>query len=146
MIALPFCHFRFKVSKNQYDNRYPKELNTLGDHLRKRRLDLDLLQKEVAHLLKVDKATVYNWENRCFKPEIRHIPRIISFLTYCPYFGPKTFFERVVEYRQTRGISQKELAQKIRVDPSTLASWEKGDRKPVKKSLKVLEKILEFKV
>lgn len=139
---MPFCHFRFKVSKNQYDNRYPKELNTLGDHLRKRRLDLGLLQKEVAEKIGMDKTTYYNWENNRSIPRFQYMPGIIAFLTYCPYFGPKKIFERLVAYRKSRGVSQKVLAQNLGVDPCTLANWESGKRKPINKSIRILEKFL----
>jgi len=36
------------------------ELKTIGGHIRKRRLDLGLLQKEVALRISVDKSTVMN--------------------------------------------------------------------------------------
>jgi DNA-binding XRE family transcriptional regulator len=65
-LALPFCHIRLKSPKPNPDNRYPKELKTLGDHLRKRRLDKGLLQNDLARLLGVDKTTVTNWENDLF--------------------------------------------------------------------------------
>ena len=40
----------------------PEELNTIGDHLRRRRLVLKLLQRQVADQIGVDKASIYNWE------------------------------------------------------------------------------------
>lgn len=39
---------------------YAREPKTLGEHLRKRRLELGLLQKEVAKRLNVDESTVGN--------------------------------------------------------------------------------------
>ncbi len=42
---------------------YPKSLETLGDHIRKRRLDLGLEQQQVAARLGVSESTVWNWEN-----------------------------------------------------------------------------------
>ncbi|MFQ5444664.1 MAG: helix-turn-helix domain-containing protein [Nitrospinales bacterium] len=119
-----------------------KELNILGDHLRKRRLDLGLLQKEAAEKLGVDKTTYYNWENNRTIPKFKHLPQIISFLSYCPYFGPKTFYEHLVAYRKSRGVSQKVLAQKLGVDPSTLSHWERSERKPNSKSIKIFEEFL----
>jgi transcriptional regulator with XRE-family HTH domain len=38
--------------------QYPKELNALGDYLRKRRLDLGLLQRDVAERIAVDDGTL----------------------------------------------------------------------------------------
>jgi len=49
-VSLPICHF---VLKAQKPNRkpYPKELKTYGDHLRKKRLDLNLSQPQVAKII-----------------------------------------------------------------------------------------------
>jgi len=44
--ALPFCHAELRTPKPQLEH-YPKEINTLGDHIRTRRLDLKLLQREL---------------------------------------------------------------------------------------------------
>jgi len=57
---------------------YPKELITTGDHLRKRRLDLGLLQKDVAQQIGVNRATITNWEINHNYPELRFVPRIIE--------------------------------------------------------------------
>src|SRR5258708_35272377 len=43
-------------------NRAPEQLNTLGDHLLRRRLTLKLLQRQVAKQLGVHEATVDHWE------------------------------------------------------------------------------------
>ncbi|PIP73615.1 MAG: hypothetical protein COW89_02240 [Nitrospinae bacterium CG22_combo_CG10-13_8_21_14_all_47_10] len=57
-----------KSPKPNPDNRCPREFDTLGDHLRKCRLDFGLLQKDLARLLGVDKTTIANWENDRFSP------------------------------------------------------------------------------
>jgi transcriptional regulator with XRE-family HTH domain len=90
MDALPFCSLKLKSTKPISD-QYPKEINTLGDHIRKRRLDLGLLQREVAEKIGVTKATIYHWERQRTQPEIRFIARIIEFLGYDPIPQPKSF-------------------------------------------------------
>lgn len=69
-LVLPFCHLTLKA-KRPRNPAYPVELRTVGDHLRKRRLDLGLLQREVADQLQVDEASGYNWETNRTMPEIR---------------------------------------------------------------------------
>jgi Helix-turn-helix len=49
-------------------NRPPEKLDTLGDHLLRRRLTLKLLQRQVAEQLGVDKTSIYNWETNRTKP------------------------------------------------------------------------------
>lgn len=52
--------------------------------MRKRRLDLGLLQREVAARLGVTESTVTNWELNRTSPKIRFLPGIIALLGYDP--------------------------------------------------------------
>lgn len=109
---------------------YPKELKTIGDHIRKRRLDLKLLQSDVAKRLGVIESTVWNWENNATSPTFPYWPTIAEFLGYNPLPEPRTVAERLVQTRKNLGLSQKKMAGRIGVDPSTLARWERGERQP----------------
>lgn len=60
----------------------------IGDHIRKKRLDLGLTQIEVAEIIGVKESTVWNWEHGT-EPELRHIPKIIEFLGYVPFECPE---------------------------------------------------------
>jgi DNA-binding XRE family transcriptional regulator len=82
--ALPFCHVVLKAKKPPA-SKYPKELNALGDHIRKKRVDAGLFQKEVAEQIGVDEETIYRWESSESMPQIRFIPAIIEFLGYSPF-------------------------------------------------------------
>ena len=64
---------------------YPKELNTLGDHIRAKRLDLGLLQREVAGIIGVTTDTITNWEKNRNKPMNWHSLKINKFLGYSPF-------------------------------------------------------------
>jgi DNA-binding XRE family transcriptional regulator len=88
---LPFCHFKLKAEKPIPYN-YPKVLKTLGDHIRKKRLDLGLFQKDLAKLIGVDKTSVYNWENNKTHPAPRFFQKIVHFLEYRSIIGnPKVY-------------------------------------------------------
>jgi transcriptional regulator with XRE-family HTH domain len=110
--------------------RIPMALQTAGDHLRKRRLGLKMLQKDVAEQLGVNKTSVFNWEANTSAPEIRYMPAIIRFLGYNPLPVAGTLAEQLVRQRTSLGLSQKEAAGEIGVDPGTLAKWERGEREP----------------
>ena len=56
------------VSKKPPSAMYPKELNTLGDHIRARRLNLGLLQKDVAEIIGVTTDTITNWDKNRLDP------------------------------------------------------------------------------
>jgi len=78
---LGFCHVTLRGPPPA---GYPRELLTLGDHLKKRRLDLGLMQKEVARRLGVSKDTVRNWERSRTEPAPLFVSRIVEFLGYAP--------------------------------------------------------------
>jgi transcriptional regulator with XRE-family HTH domain len=105
----------------------------VGDHLRRRRLVLKLLQRQVAEQLGVTKASIHNWEGNHGKPELKYMPAIIRFLGYNPLPPGKGWAERLVQCRTVLGLSQKESAARIGVDPCTLARWERAEREPVGK-------------
>ena len=82
--ALPFCHYQL-TGRKPSPLPYPALLTTLGDHLRKRRLDLGLLQKDLAEKLRVDEMTICNWETNRTSPQLHLIPKVIAFLGYDPH-------------------------------------------------------------
>jgi len=142
--ALPFCKVTLKAKK-PLPSYYPKKLITLGDHLRKKRLDLKLFQKQVAEKLGVEESTLWNWENNWSSPSLYYIPKIINFLGYIPdCIKPKTLGEKIVIYRQLHGITQKELAHRLGIDPGTLGRWERNESQPNEKLLEKLNTLLRM--
>lgn len=105
---------------------YPNTLETLGDHLLKRRLDLGLRQIDVARELGTNEMTVVNWEKNYSKPRLSFIPSIIKFLGYSPLSGGTTLGERLGVYRLERGLTLRELARRLGVDPASIRRWESG--------------------
>jgi transcriptional regulator with XRE-family HTH domain len=118
---------------------YPKSLKTFGDHLKKRRLDLSLRQKDVSHILGVSETSIWYWEKNLTSPSLHHVPKVIEFLGYVPYEkSPETLGERIGNARRVFGITLKQLAYRLGVDPGTLSNWEKGKGSPPKEHLKKL--------
>jgi transcriptional regulator with XRE-family HTH domain len=66
--------------KKPKDKAYPKEVTTLGDAIRKRRLDLGLLQKDVAKIIGCDQTTILNWEKGHTHPRANQMPEVVKFL------------------------------------------------------------------
>ncbi len=134
---LSFCT---AVRKRLKPLPYPREPKTLGDHMKKRRYDLHLFQKQVACRLKVNEWTIVNWENHKIIPEVRYLPRIIEFLGFDPFPPPHTFGERIVTKRRVLGLSRKRLG----VDEGALARWERGAVLPRGKQCRRMQKFLSF--
>jgi transcriptional regulator with XRE-family HTH domain len=141
--AFPFCHLRLLAPKPA-GNSYPTELRTVGDHVRKRRLDLGLNQGQVAEQFNATVQTVCNWEKGRSQPEPRHYPAVIRFLGYDPSPEPASLGERIQAARRREGLSQKELARKLRLDPATIWRWETGDvRKPHQRLTRLFEEYVQ---
>ena len=121
---------------------YPKEPKTIGQHIKKKRIDLDLIQKDVAQKIGVSEDCITYWENGRSQPQIQYAPAIIDFLGFNPWKRePKTLGDRVWNYRHAFGLSQKSLGKKLNVDASTVASWEANHSIPSKVTL---NKVLTF--
>ena len=56
----------------------------MGEQIRKRRLDLDLRQIDVAKIVGCDEMTVVNWEKGYATPRINHMPKVVEFLGFNP--------------------------------------------------------------
>ena len=122
---------------------YPSALNTWGDHIRTKRLDLKLFQKEITEQFGVTTSTVTNWEINRTLPDMSHLPKIIAFLGYTPDIArPQTLGERIVAARKQAGISQKKAAQRIGVDPMTLGRWERDETEPSENMFEKLNRFL----
>src|SRR2546425_458200 len=77
--ALPFCHVTLKGQK-PLPHGYPAQPKTLGDQLRKKRMDLGLSQRALASQLGVSRTSIENWEGNEVKPARWMMTRIKEFL------------------------------------------------------------------
>lgn len=57
---------------------------TLGEQVRRRRLELHLHQTAVARQLGVHLGTIRNWEQGVYQPDKNLLPRIMAWLGYDP--------------------------------------------------------------
>jgi len=103
---------------------------------------LGLLQKEVAEQLRVDTASICNWESNESQPMVRCLPGIIAFLGHNPLPEADDLIGKFKRERCTLGLTQEQLAQKLGIDESTIAGWERGENTPVGPYLKLLEKFV----
>jgi transcriptional regulator with XRE-family HTH domain len=140
--ALPFCHSELRAPRRK-PAEYPKQINSLGDHILARRLDLKVLQKQVSDLIGVHEMTITGWEGNTTVPEVRYMPAIIEFLGYNPLPASSSLPERVATARMALGLSQRKMAKNLGVDPATLMGWEAGRHQPTGKSLELIGRTLQ---
>lgn len=97
----------------------------LGEHIRRKREELKLSQREAARALRVGLATLRNWERGRTTVRDGYRPRVIRFLGVDP--NPAgSFPERIRAARHAAGLSQKALALRLELDPATVRAWEAG--------------------
>ena len=142
MVASPFCHFELRAARGK-PARYPKQINSLGDHIRARRLDLRLLQRQVAEHIGVHEITITGWECNATVPEIRYMTAIIQFLGYDPLPSAAAFPELLGRTSGMLGLSQRKMAEKLGVDPTTIEDWEAGQHRPTRENLDVIAKVFQ---
>ena len=128
---MPFCGLRFSVKIQP--PVFPRELETLGDHIRARRLNQNLKQKDVAQFVGVDPFTILNWEKNKTEPGARYYPKIVEFLGYCPIRYAHSFGELLRFHRTHKGLSHRKLGKILGFDPASVSRWESSERKPYRK-------------
>lgn len=118
---------------------YPTELKTIGNHVRKGRMDRGMCQQEVAELIGVSESTIWNWESGwTSEPSIKVMPAIISYLGYVPVNRPATLCDQLRAYRMIHGMSQRQAAREVGVDTSTWERWENETATPRLKGPKAI--------
>jgi DNA-binding transcriptional regulator YiaG len=125
---LPFCHVTLRARKPN-NPAYPKELETLGDHLRAVRLDRGLLQWEVARELRVSVESLLLWETNRRRPQVRLMARVVDFLGDCPWKPARHLGDVLRQAREALGLSQERFAARAAVDPATVCRWETQGRR-----------------
>ena len=64
-----------------YPNGYPVNPHTIGEHLRKKRIDNRLMQSEVADIIGVSAESIWNWEIGRTKQSKKNLEIINKFVT-----------------------------------------------------------------
>jgi len=115
---------------------------TLGEHLKKRRLKLGLSQEAAAAQLGVNPFTVLNWEKGRTEPPVRALAIIVRWLGYDPLPEPTTLQERMKAARAGAGWTVVEAARRLGVDPATWGHWERTGQVPWARYRDRLDKFL----
>ncbi len=87
-------------------------LETIGDHVRARRLDLGLGFEEAADQIGCSVWSLINWEVRGCGVSIRKMPAVLAFLGYDPHPPPSTLSELLRALRRQGGITAAKLAER----------------------------------
>jgi transcriptional regulator with XRE-family HTH domain len=123
---------------------YPENPRTIGEHIRKKRMDLGLFQREVAKIIVVTESSIWNWEHGV-EPELRYIPQIVDFLGYVPFDCPDDTVGCLAWYKRVHGMSYERLGAVMGRDPEQLMDWLSGRVKPSQKNLDLIVHFLAIR-
>jgi DNA-binding transcriptional regulator YiaG len=139
------------------------DFNSLGGHLRRRRLQLKIFQSEAARRMKVSNRTLSLWECDRLYPTWFHWPRIITYLGFDPFINstlgrpkgnessfvaflvskaPMTIGQKILKQRMEMRKTRSQYAAELGISSKTLWNWEHDRRKPGRSQLKKLNHIL----
>jgi len=123
---VPFCRQTPLTLKALRQKDYPDKPQTLGEHLKKRRRELGLLQWEAAKRIGVSTGTLVNWEQGNTKPVAAQFRPVVAFLGYDPSPKPQTLAERVRAKQRRLGASFAQIARYLGWDPASLKRYLDG--------------------
>jgi transcriptional regulator with XRE-family HTH domain len=106
---------------------YPETPKTLGEHLKKARLDRGIPQREAAWAIGCGPLTFFHWEKGRVAPDVRFWPAILRYLGHDPRPEPAAFGGRIRAAREAEGLSERELARRLGLAAGTVAVWERGE-------------------
>lgn len=94
----------------------------------------------------MSRDTVKNWEAGRTEPGILYGPRIVDFLGYFPLAWPPDFPSRLTQLRWRLGLTQAALAKRLGVDESSVASWERGAHRPIRRYRERVDALLRERI
>jgi transcriptional regulator with XRE-family HTH domain len=112
--------------KTQKPKDYADVPQTLGEHLKKRRRELGLLQREAGERMGVSADTVANWEKDRTKPVLSQFKPVVAFLAYDPFPKPTNLAERLKVKRRSLGATFAQIARYLGWDPGSLRRYLAG--------------------
>lgn len=141
---MPFCEGGPLTVKALKPKDHAEHPQSLGEHLRKRRKELGLPQREVAAQMGVAIETLIDWEKDRTKPAAAQFRPVIAFLGYDPSPEPKTLAERVEAKCRSLGATLDQVAQYLGWDEGSLRRYLMGKWRLSPERAQSLERFLRL--
>ena len=141
----------------------PREPKTLGEHLKRRRVQLGQKQAEAARILGFCTRSMSLWESDKIFPTWDHQPALIDYLGYDPFKdigiqdprGNETGFVAFLSAKEPAPIGHllrrrrlelkltvNACARMLGVDSKSLTGWEKGKHEPCRRTRERVKQML----
>jgi transcriptional regulator with XRE-family HTH domain len=105
-------------------------------------MDQGLTQAALAARIGVDAASIRNWELNKRRPHPRHLAALSKYLGYFPAAIGDDLPNRIRAARQSLGMSQGDLAQRLGVSDSTVRKWEHGMKRPYARFTRLFQQLI----
>lgn len=133
-----------KIVQRPLSKGLPPFIETLGDHIRKKRIETSRMQRDVAQIIGVSEDTITGWENNRYQPQLRHYPAIIAFIGYYPFkHETGSFAGKIRLLRFSKGYSYKQLGLLLGVNGSTARGWEQAKNVPTKRHMDTVDAFIQ---
>ncbi|MFO1486366.1 MAG: helix-turn-helix domain-containing protein [Verrucomicrobiaceae bacterium] len=132
---MPFCFFTIRATKTslRFRNLTRKGFNlnpeSLGQHLRSKRLLLNLTQAQTAEKLGTIREQYERWERDEITPVASFWPKLVCHFGRYPLTVTSPA-DWVLKARRVNGLSQYALGRKIKVIAKIVREWEHGKTEP----------------
>ncbi len=122
-----------------FPDGYPVNPKTIGEHIRKKRMDDIFMQSDIANIIGVSEGSIWNWENGTH-PSVKCVPGIIKYLGYIPFESPENgdTIGRLRYFKLINGLTIKQLGKTMGRSHEQLTDWISGRTKPSKKNLEII--------
>jgi len=130
--------------KAQKPRDYSKTPQTLGEHLKKRRRELGLLQREAAERMGILTETYANWEKGKTEPVASQFRPVVTFLGFDPSPAPTTLAGRLEAKRRVTGLTFEQVATHLGWDPGTLTRYFNGTWRMSAERAEAMERFLRL--
>ena len=127
-VSSPKLPLQLKSSKPKCF-RYPTEIRTIGDEVRKVRIDRSLTQWNADDMIGVHRGFFNELQNGHRENSIYVLHKATRFLGYVPIIlniDTTTVGGKLYSHRITHGYPLQHIAKQIGLDKSTLARFERG--------------------
>jgi transcriptional regulator with XRE-family HTH domain len=125
-------------------------LNTIGDHVRRKRIERGLTQIQTADILGISEDTVADWEKGKTEPSDKRRKAVIEFLGYNPFLLEQekpliTIGDHIRKRRLELSLTHAETAERLETNIDTAKSWQSGRTRPSKKRYGTITNFLGYK-
>jgi transcriptional regulator with XRE-family HTH domain len=121
---------------------YSETPQTLGEHLKKRRRELGMLQRQAAAQMGIAAETLANWEKDKTRPVPSQFRALMEFLGYDPTEASNSLSGRFDAKRRSLGVTLDQAAQYLGWDEGSLRRYLRGTWRLSRSRAEALERFL----